>query len=93
MAENNKLEMKTKFRDVERVVNKRVSKIFHELKERCRNHSTENFEYEDECIEDTEKTDMSTLFFRMRNNQLIDWKQILEGYVNTIPVLGFNSGR
>ena len=36
---------------------------------------------------------MSTQFLRMQKNQLIDLKQNLEWYVNTLPVLGFNSGR
>ena len=58
--------MRTEFQDVERVVNERMSKIFQELNERCRNLPTENFEYEDECIEDTEETDMSTQFLRMQ---------------------------
>ena len=93
LAEKSKLEMRTKFQDVERVVNERMSKIFQELNERCRNLPTENFEYEDECIEDTEETDMSTQFLRMQKNQLIDLKQNLERYVNTLPVFGFNSGR
>ena len=68
-------------------------KIFQELKERCRNHSTENFKFEDDCIADTEETDMSTQFLRMQTNQLTDLKQNLERYVNTLPVFGFNSGR
>ena len=85
--------MRTNFQDVERVVNERMSKIFQELNERCRNHLTENLEYEDECIKDAEETDMSTQFLRMQKNQLIDLKQNLERYVNTLPVFGFNSGR
>ena len=93
LAEKSKLKMRTKFQDVERVVNERMSKIFQELNERCQKHPTENFECEDECIEDTEETDMSTQFLRMQKNQLIDLKQILERYVNTLPVFGFNSGR
>ena len=36
---------------------------------------------------------MSTQFLRMQKNQLIDLKQNLERYVNTLPVFGFNSGR
>ena len=93
LAEKSKLKMRTKFQDVERVVNERMSKIFQELNERCQNLPTENFEYEDESIEDTEETDMSTQFLRMQKNQLIDLKQNLERYVNTLPVFGFNSGR
>ena len=68
-------------------------KIFQELKERCRNHSTENFEFENDCIADTEETDMSTQFLRMQTNQLTDLKQNLERYLNTLTVFGFNSGR
>ena len=85
--------MRTKFQDVERVVNERMSKIFQELNERCRNHSTEYFDYEIECIEDTEEIDKSTQFLRMQKKQLIDLKQNLERYVNTLLVFGFNSGR
>ena len=35
----------------------------------------------------------STQFLRIQKNQLIDLKQHLERYVNTLPVFGFNSGR
>ena len=70
-----------------------MSKIFQELNERCRNHSTQNFEFKDDCIADTEENDMSFLFFRMQTNQLTDLKQNLERYVNTLPVFGYNSGR
>ena len=93
LAEKSKLEMRTDIQDVEGVVNERMSKFFQELNERCRNHPTENFEYEDDCIEGTEKIDMSTQFLRMQKNQLIDLKQNLERYVNTLPVFEFNRGR
>ena len=36
---------------------------------------------------------MSTQFLRIPKNQLIDLKQYLERYVNTLLVFGFNSGR
>ena len=49
--------------------------------------------YEDECIEDSEEADMSTQFLRIQRNQLIDLKQHLERYVNTLPVFGFSSGK
>ena len=78
LAENSELEMKTKFQDTERVVNERMSKFFQELNERCRNRPTENFAYENECIEDTEETDTSTQLLRMQKNQLNDLKQNLE---------------
>ena len=36
---------------------------------------------------------MSTQCLRIQKNQLIDLKQHLERYINTLPVFGFNSGR
>ena len=36
---------------------------------------------------------MSTQFLRIQKNLLIDLKQHLERYINTLPVFGFNSGR
>ena len=93
LAEKSKLEMRTKFQDVEVAVNERMRKIFDQLNERGKNYSSNKFEYEDECIEDSEEADMSTQFLRIQKNQLIDLKQHLERYVNTLPVFGFNSGR
>ena len=63
------------------------------MNERFRNHPTENFEYEDERIENTQETDMPTQLLRMQKNQLIDLKQNLESYVNLLHVFGFNSGK
>ena len=85
--------MRNNFQDVERVVNERMSKIFQDLKERCRNHLTGKFEHEEECIENTEETLMSTQFLSMQKNLLIDLKQNLERYINTLPVFGLNSGK
>ena len=93
LAEKNKLEMRTNFQDIEVAVNERMKKIFDQLNEREQNFSSKKFEYEDECIEDSEEADMTTQFLRIQKNQLIDLKQHLEGYVNTLPVFGFNSGR
>ena len=78
MAEKSKLEIRSKFQDVKKVVNERMSKLFQELNEKCQNQPNENSEYEDECIEDTEETDMPTRFLRMQKNQLNDLKQNLE---------------
>ena len=36
---------------------------------------------------------MSTQFLRIQKNHIIDLKQHLERYLNTLPVFGFNSGR
>ena len=51
-----------------------MSKIFQELNERCGNHPIENFDYEDEGLEDTEETDMSTQFLGMQKNQMTDFE-------------------
>ena len=86
LAEKSKLQMRTKFQDIERAVNERMKKIFDQLNERGKNYSSNKFEYKDECIEDSEEADMSTQFLRIQKNQLIDLKQHLERYINTLPV-------
>ena len=70
-----------------------MKKIFDQLYERGKNYSSNKFEYKDECIEDSEETDITTQFLQIQKNQLIDLKQDLERYVNTLPVFGFNSDR
>ena len=92
LAEKSKLETRTKFQDIEVAVNERMNKIFDQLNERGKNYSSNKFEYEDECIEDSEEADMSTQFLRIQKNQLIDLKQHLERYVYTLPISGYNSG-
>ena len=84
------LKMRKKFQDIEVAVNERMKQIFDQLSERGKNYSSENFEYEDECIEHSEEADMSTHFLRIQKNQLIDLKQHLERYLNTLPIFGFN---
>ena len=83
LAEKSKLEMRTKFQDIEVAINERMKKIFDQLNERSITYSSIKLEYEDECIEDSEEADMSTQFLRIQKNQLIDLKQHLERYVNT----------
>ena len=75
LAEKNKLEMRTKFPDFEVAVNERIKKIIDQLSERGKNYSSNKFEYENECIDDSEEADMSTQFLRIQKNQLIDLKQ------------------
>ena len=70
-----------------------MGKFLDQLNERGKNYSSNKFEYNDECVEDSEKANMATQFLRIQNIQLIDLKQYLERYVNTLPVYGFNSGR
>ena len=55
--------------------------------------TTENFDYKDECIEDTKETVMSTQALITQKNWLIDLKQNLRRYVITLPVFEFNCGR
>ena len=90
LAEQSKLKMRKKFQDIEVAVNERMKQIFDQLSERGKNYSSKNFEYEDECIEHSEEADMSSHFLRIQKNQLIDLKQHLERYLNTLPVFGFN---
>ena len=85
--------MRTKFQNVEVAVTERMKKIFYQLHKRGKTYSSNQFEYEGESIEDSEKADMSIEFLRVQKNQLIDLKQHLERYVYTLPVFGFNSGR
>ena len=93
LAEEIKLEMRTKIQDIEVAVNERMKKIFDQITEHGKKYSRNKFEYKDECIEDSEDADMSTQFMQFQKNQLIDLKQHLERYVNTLPVFGLNSGR
>ena len=58
LAEKNKLEMRTKLQVIEVAVNERSKNIFDQLNVRGKNYSCFNFEYEDECIEDSEESDM-----------------------------------
>ena len=70
--------MRTKFQDTELAVNERMKKNFDQLNERGKNYSSYKFEYEYECIEDSEEADMSTQFLRIQKNQHIKLKQHLE---------------
>ena len=70
-----------------------MKKIFDQLNERGKNYSSNQFEYEDECIEYLEEADMSKQFLQFQKNQLIGLKQHMERYVNTSPLFGFNRGR
>ena len=66
-----------------------MEKIFDQLNERGKNYSGNKLSMKTtlEYIEDSVEADMSTQFFRIQKNQLIDLKQQLEKYVNTLPVL------
>ena len=81
LADQSKLEMRKKFQDIEVAVNERMKKIFDQLNERGKSYSSNKFEYEDEYIEDSQETDMSTQFLGIQTNQLIDLKHYLESYL------------
>ena len=93
LAEESKLEMRTKFQDIEVAISEGMKKIFDQLNGRGKNYSSNKFEYEDECIDYSEEADMSTQFLGIQKNHLIDLKQHLERSVNTLPVFGINRGR
>ena len=67
--------------------------FFDKLNARTLTKRLEVLDYEDESVEDGDEDDLSTQFLRTQINQLIDLKQHLERYVNTLAVFGFNSGR
>ena len=50
-------------------------------------------EFEDECIEEEEKQDVSTQFLQTQKNQLIDLQAHLERYCNVLRVFGFKSAK
>ena len=70
-----------------------MKKIFDLLNELGKKYSSNEFDYKDECVEESEEAEMSTQFLRYQKNQPVDLKQHLEKYVNTLPDIGFNSGR
>ena len=80
--------MRTKFQEIENIVNDRVKKIFDKLNARSLTKRLEVFDYESECVEDVEEDDMSTQFLGIQKNQLIDLKHYLELFVDTLPVFG-----
>ena len=93
LAEKRKLQLRTNFQEIESFVNDRVKKFFDKLNARTLTERLEVFDYEEEFTEDEEEDDTSTQFLKIQKNQLIDLKQYLDRYVNTLPLFGFNSGR
>ena len=93
LAEKRKFQLRTNFQEIENFVNDRVKKFFDKHNARTLTERLEILDYEDECAEHEEEYDTSTQFLRIQKNQLIDLKQHLDRYVNTLPLFGFNSGR
>ena len=93
LAEKRKLQLRTIFQEIENFVNDRVKKFFDKFNATTLTERLQVFDYEDESAEDEEEDDTSTQFLRFQKNQLIELKQHLDRYVNTLPLFGFNSGR
>ena len=68
LAEQSKLEMRKKFQNVEIAVNGRMKNVFDQLNKRRKNYSSKQFEYEDECIDDSEEANMSTKLLQIQKN-------------------------
>ena len=93
LADKSKLIMNEKFQNITLTVNTRLAAIFEKLNGRNKKKSRV-FEYEDECVEDdSEENDASTQFLLTQKNMLLDLKQHLENYLDTLPVFGFNSSK
>ena len=78
LIEKSKVQIGTKFQEIENTVNDRVKKIYDKLNDRILTRRLDVFDYEDECNEDGEENNMSTQFLRTQKNQLIDLKHYLE---------------
>ena len=92
LANKSKTEMRKKFSSIEAIIRARVNAIWENLNKR-KDQNASIFECEDEHTEEDDEADMSTPFLPMQKNQLLDLQQHFERYVNTLPVLGFNSGK
>ena len=68
LAEKNKAEMQSKFLEIENNTKTWLHTIFSIFHQRGSFKKSESREYEDECIENEEETDASTLFLRIQKN-------------------------
>ena len=94
LLNKSKNEMHTKFASIQEKMKSRVNAIFDKLKE-WKGHTTPEFDFKDECIEEEDEVDMTTHFFKCR--KIIFWtcSNLLpfERYISTLPVFGCNSGK
>ena len=67
LANKSKSEMQTKVTSIQEMIKSRVNAIFKNLNER-KGHTTPAFDFDDECIEEEEESDMSSLFLQMQKN-------------------------
>ena len=92
LANKSKTEMRTKFSSIEAIIRARVNAIREDLNKR-KDRNASASECEDKGTEEDDEADMSTQFLQIQKNQLLDLQQQFERYVNTLPVLRFNSGK
>ena len=94
LATQSKAQMKLGFFEVENAIK---IKLFSILEQLNRKHSQRErvIDYDnDEYFNDTaEEKELSTQFFEMQKNQLIDLQEHFERYCNTLPVFGFNKAK
>ena len=94
LASRSKAQMKLRFIEVETAIKIKLFSILQQLNQR---HSQRErvIDYDnDEYFNDTmEEKELSTQFFQMQKNQLIDLQELFERYCNTLPVFGFNSAK
>ena len=74
LANKIKTEMQTKFASIQEIINSRVNALFEKLNER-KGSTTPAFEFEVECIEEEQESDMFTQLLQMQKNQLLNLQQ------------------
>ena len=94
MATQSKAQMKIRFIEVETAIKIKLTSILEQLNQR---HSQRErvIDYDnDEYLNDSaEEKELSTQFFQMQKNQLIDLQEHFEHYCNTLPSSGFKSAK
>ena len=92
LATQSKAQMKLNFIEVETAIKIKLCAILEQLNQR-RNRAERVSNLLDDCIEEEEEKDLSTIFLQMQKNQLLDLQEQFERYCNVLPVFGFNSAK
>ena len=94
LATQSKAQMKLRFFEVETAIKIKLSNILEQLNQRHNQREGVIDFDDDQYFNDTaEKKELSTQFFQMQKNQLIDLQEHSERYFNTLPLFGFNSAK
>ena len=92
LALQSKAQRKSKCLEIESSLKNQLNWIFSSLNQlHCRKEAV--LEFEDECIEEEEKQNVSTPFLQTQKNHIIATFDRLEGYWDVFPVFGFNSAK